>query len=375
MDNKIKFIAMYLPQFHYIPENDLFWGKGFTDWVSVKKSKPLFEGHIQPREPLNDNYYDLSIKKNIEWQAKLSKENGLYGFGIYHYWFNNDINLLTKPAEIIRENHDIEINYFFAWDNANWKRSWSNVSGNSWAITQEIQTQKIDGPQILIPYILGREKDWENHFNEILKYFSDERYIKKDGKPVFIIMQYSKGIAEMCSYWEVLARNAGYPGMHIIFKGGVEIHAAKSDYQFHYEPIFSGWANIGFSTRVRNKIFRTLHIDYTNRIRLLSYDKIWVSLLKTARSCKNPNFYHGAFVSYDDSPRRGHRAIIVQGSCPEKFKKYLLQLAEISKEQNKEFIFITAWNEWGEGACLEPDKLNQFGYLTALKEVDQTIND
>ena len=94
--NKPKIIALYLPQFHCIPENDLFWGKGFTDWVSVKKAKPLFEGHNQPVVPLNKNYYDLSVKESVEWQAKLAKEYGIYGFGIYHYWFNNDKNLLTK---------------------------------------------------------------------------------------------------------------------------------------------------------------------------------------------------------------------------------------------------------------------------------------
>lgn len=370
---KIKFIAMYLPQFHCIPENDQFWGKGFTDWVSVKKSKPLFEGHKQPKEPLNDNYYDLSIKENVKWQAKLAKENGIYGFGIYHYWFNNEKNLLTKPAEIIRDNEDIDINYFFAWDNANWKRSWSNVVGNCWASTEEKPEEKQKGPQILIPYILGHETDWEIHFNEVLKYFKDERYIKKEGKPVFIIMQYNQDIARMSAYWNKLAINAGFPGMHIIYKGGVEIHTSKTDYKFHYEPIFSGWANLSLLTRIKNRILRDLHL-YKAKLRIFSYDKIWNDLISTAKKCKDSNMYHGAFVSYDDSPRRGDKGIIVKGSSPEKFKHYLKELALISKEQDKEFIFTTAWNEWGEGACLEPDKENGYSYIKALYEVEQEIN-
>ena len=130
---KTKLIAWYLPQYHCIPENNVFWGEGFTDWVTVKKARPLFKGHQQPKTPLNNNYYDLSIKENVTWQAKLAKDYGIYGFGIYHYWFNNEKNLLTKPLEIIYNNKEIDIHYFMAWDNANWKRSWSAIEGNSWA--------------------------------------------------------------------------------------------------------------------------------------------------------------------------------------------------------------------------------------------------
>ena len=172
---KTKIIAMYLPQYHSIPENDEFWGKGFTDWVTVKKAKPLFKGHEQPKVPLDNNYYDLSLKENVKWQAKLAKEYGIYGFGVYHYWFNNEKNLLTKPAEIIRDNDDIPINYFLAWDNANWKRSWSNVEGNAWAPVADVDNK---GPQILIEYILGEEKDWENHFNYLKLHFDSSKYIK-----------------------------------------------------------------------------------------------------------------------------------------------------------------------------------------------------
>ena len=117
MNNLPKIIALYLPQFHQIPENDKFWGEGFTDWVTVKNAKPLFPGHNQPRKPLHDNYYDLSKKESIKWQADLANEYGIYGFGIYHYWFNNEQNLLSKPSEIIRDNDDININYCFVWDN------------------------------------------------------------------------------------------------------------------------------------------------------------------------------------------------------------------------------------------------------------------
>src|SRR5574344_1717654 len=118
---KPKIFAMYLPQYHCIPENDEFWGKGFTDWETVKSAKSLYKNHYQPRILLNNKYYDLSKSEIVKWQAKLAHDNGIYGFGVYHYWFNNDKNLLTAPAEILPDNCDIK--YFFSWDNTNWKRS------------------------------------------------------------------------------------------------------------------------------------------------------------------------------------------------------------------------------------------------------------
>lgn len=369
----MKYLAMYLPQFHSIPENDEFWGKGFTDWVTLKKAKPVFEGHKQPRVPLNDNYYDLSIKENVMWQAKLAKKYGVYGFGIYHYWFNNDKNLLTKPAEIIRDNSDIDINFFFAWDNANWKRSWSNVVGNSWAPTEEKLADREQGPQILVPYILGGKNDWQNHYNEVKKYFVDERYIKVHNKPMFIIMQYSKGIAEMCEFWDDLAKKDGFDGMFFIFKDRKGLHIPKEEKKFHYEPIYAGWGNIGIFPRIKNKICKVLNIN-NEHLRFFNYDFIWEKLLKTASQCKDSNMFHGAFVSYDDTPRRGEKGTVVYNCSPEKFKKYLRQLTLISKSQGKEYIFITAWNEWGEGACFEPDTEFKFGFLQALKDVDAELN-
>ena len=171
---KTKLLTWYLPQYHSIPENNEFWGEGFTDWVTVRNAKPLYRGHQQPRIPLDHNYYDLSIRNDVAWQARIAKEHGIYGFGIYHYWFNNEKNLLTKPAEIIRDDKDIDINYFFAWDNASWVRSWSALSGNAWAPVADQKYNK-NGRTVLIPYILGKENDWENHFNHLIDYFNDSR--------------------------------------------------------------------------------------------------------------------------------------------------------------------------------------------------------
>lgn len=362
-----KIIAMYLPQYHSIPENDEFWGKGFTDWDTVRRAVPLFPGHQQPKIPYNSNYYDLSEKSNIEWQAKLARENGIYGFGIYHYWFNNDKNLLTKPAEIILRNKDIDINYFFAWDNSNWKRSWSNVAGNDWAPIME-RSQVKGESAILIPYILGGKKDWEIHYNSLRPYFHDNRYIKKDNKPVYIIFNYSEQIAEMCSYWQELARKDGFNGVFFIFRYRESYNIPESENVFRYEPLFSGWSGVpSLFARMKNRANRIMGVNIgPTKYR---YDEIWDKILKNARTACEEVIFPGAFVSYDDTPRRGRRGIVVGGATPEKFKYYLSNLLEIVAKQNKEFIFLTAWNEWGEGAYLEPDSKYGMDYLKAIKDI------
>lgn len=367
---KPKIIAMYLPQYHQIPENDEFWGEGFTDWVTVKNAKPLFEGHQQPRVPLNENYYDLSKKENIEWQCKLAQEYGIYGFGIYHYWFNNDKNLLTKPAEIILENEDIETHFFFAWDNMSWKRSWSNVRmANDWAPLLDEKEEK--GPAILIPYILGSKEDWRNHYNYLLPYFKDKRYIKKENRPVFMILHHSKDVKKMCEYWEELAREDGFDGLFFIFCFRNRFQYTglpHGEYVFKYEPSFSGWVSESLIDKVFRKVCNKFH-DYGGLEIVCDYDKTWKRLLKNAKKMSHSQIYHGAFVSFDDTPRRGRRARLFVNSSPEKFESYLSQLVELTTQQEKEFIFVIAWNEWGEGAVLEPDNYYGVRYLQAIRNV------
>lgn len=364
--SKTKIIAMYLPQYHCIPENDEFWGKGFTDWVTVKKATPLFEGHNQPRVPKDNFYYDLSVKNHIKWQARLAKEYGVYGFGIYHYWFNNEKNLLTKPAEIIRDNKDIDINYFLAWDNCSWVRSWSNVSGNDWSPLAD-KEQKRKGPQVLIPYILGHEADWENHYNSLRTHFFERRYIKIDNKPVFLILGYSQEIAKMIAYWDKLAIRDGFNGIAVIFRNIEFKNIPKEFMKFNYEPAFSGWIKNDIISRIQNKL--RLWFKIQNKLRILDYDKVWKNIISNSKSQKESLIFPGCFVRYDDSPRRGDKSIIILGENPDKFKKYLSELMTICECSNKEFLFLTAWNEWGEGAYLEPDNVDGFAYLQAIKEV------
>ena len=358
-----KIIAMYLPQYHEIPENNEFWGEGFTDWVGVKNARPLYEGQHQPKVPLNENYYDLSNPETIRWQANLAKEYGVYGFGIYHYWFSSEKQLLTKPAEIILQNKDIEIPFLFAWDNISWRRTWSKMKGNAWSPLQDAnQNQK--GPEILVEYKLGDKEEWKKHFEYLLPYFRDERYIKTENKPIFVMFHYDENVFAMEEYWKHLAKENGLAGIKIIYRYDSRKKKDKNHSYFRYEPITSAWGSL--TTRLHNKAkneFCNL-LGKERKLEVYSYDDVWRKIINQAKEPDEE--YTGAFVSYDDTPRRGKQGKVIKGATPESFEANLKELLTITNRQQKKYLFLTAWNEWGEGAYLEPDTENGYAYLEAL---------
>lgn len=377
MTNRPKIFAMYLPQYHCIPENDKFWGKGFTDWVTVKKAKPLFDGHKQPRIPQDERYYDLSKEENVEWQAKLAQKYGVYGFGVYHYWFNNETNILTRPAEILRDSTNGYVKYFFSWDNANWKRSWSNIKGNDWAPIADDPKKKHVGPQILIPYILGTETDWRNHYDYVRTHFLSPNYEKWNNRPIFSIIVFSEEIINMCECWNRWAKEDGFDGICFIFQNTPSDFKFQDSFLYNYEPHYTGWGHPSFETiiktwprRIVNKILALMHINRKKGIMYYDYDKVWQRLLAYVNKQDHGNVIQGSFISYDDSPRRGNNGSkIITGATPDKFKRYFGDFYKMAIDHNKPYIFLTAWNEWGEGAYLEPDTEYGMSYLTAIKEV------
>ena len=175
----MKIIPFYLPQFHNIPENDEWWGNGFTEWTNIKSAKPLFEGHKQPKVPINGNYYDLLNDDVKIWQAELAKKYGIYGFCYYHYWFNGKM-LLEKPMEQMLTNHNIDIPFCICWANAAWTKAWVG-----------------EEKKVLIPQTYGGRNEWEEHFFYFLPFFKDRRYIRENNKPVIIIYRPQIGRAHV----------------------------------------------------------------------------------------------------------------------------------------------------------------------------------
>ena len=228
----MKIFANYLPQFHQIPENDEFWGEGFTDWVSCKEAKPQFIGHKQPRVPLNKNYYSLDNYESIKWQVELARKYGIAGFGIYHYWFHKGLNLLTKPAEIILQNKDLDIEFFFIWDNKSWKRTWSALTGGaSWTAETSKETK------VLAELVYGSEDEWKAHFEFLLPFFKDSRYVKFNGKPIFALFHTFKEFERLKrieEYWNKLAIENDLKGIEFVSRA--DYKQKQFDSSFIYTP-------------------------------------------------------------------------------------------------------------------------------------------
>lgn len=367
---KTKIISMYLPQFHETEENNLWWGKGFTDWVSVKGADRLFPKHNQPRIPLNNNYYDLSAISNIKWQIELAKNYGIYGFAFYHYWFSSNLSTLKKPAELLLEHTEIEFPFCFAWDNVSWIRTWSKFKNksNDWAPKNDGLSSNV-GDGVLAKFEYGTENDWKIHFDYLLQFFRDPRYIKVNNKPVFLIWTYNEKnvLIKMCNYWRQLAKKAGFDDIYLIGRVVPYDKITCFDAYFNYEPQFSAWLNKNIINRVFNKLKVKLGI---NKLTKYNYDKVWKDILKFAKKNKNiHNILYGGFVDYDDTPRRGAKGKLICGGNAEKFYNYLSELYQISNTNEKEFLFLTAWNEWGEGAYLEPDNVNKYEYLDKIRKL------
>lgn len=351
-NNKPKIMALYLPAFHRIKENDEWWGEGFTEWDNVKKGKPLYKGHVQPQKPLNNIYYDLSLKEDIKKQADLANDYGVSGFVFYHYWFNGR-KLLEKPAEIILENDDINMEYSFCWANEPWARTWDGKNHD-----------------VLMPQEYGNREDWINHIKYLIEFFKDKRYTKIDNKPVFYI--YSPGqipnFDEMIECWNKELKENGLEELYLVEYICTRNPDAVSKYSsavMEFEPMYTNRFRISNIQKLKRVIRKKLKIiDFSN------YDYLWNKILSNNRTYGKREIFKGCFCAWDNSPRKGKNSMIVRKSSPEKFEFYLDKLVKNKRKMcERNIIVINAWNEWGEGAMLEPTEENGFAYLEAIKKV------
>ncbi|MFC5530951.1 glycoside hydrolase family 99-like domain-containing protein [Cohnella yongneupensis] len=343
----MKLIAFYLPQFHPIPENDAWWGKGFTEWTNTKKAIPLFPGHYQPREPLRDYYYDLTDPAARKWQADIAKQHGIHGFCYYHYWFKGK-RLLERPFNEVVRTAEPDFPFCLSWANEPWSRTWDGSYHD-----------------VLMPQDYGDEADWKEHFEYLLTAFKDPRYIRKDNKPIFLIY-HPGGIprcAEMLHVWQTLARAHGLDGIYFIetLNGYPLFSPAGFDASVQFEPHYT-WIHGGG----RNDWSA---VDgYHQKFHLKDYDRMWSLILSRTADDKSARTIPGAFVDWDNSARKGNRALIYSGATPEKFAGYLSrQIERAATVYQSEFLFINAWNEWAEGTYLEPDKKHGYRYLEAVR--------
>ncbi len=339
-DREIKSLVFYLPQFHTFPENDEWWGTGFTEWTNTKKAEPRFKNHYQPRIPHDDiGYYDLSEYKVLIEQAKLAKEHGIYGFCFYYYWFSGK-RLMEKPIDLFLEHKEIDIKFCLCWANENWTRTWDGLE-NDVLIEQKYQ-----------------EDDVLNYVRDIKKYVSDDRYIRIYGKPVFIIYN-ALALPDAAKFFKELRFYAKEEGIGDIFIWICKeaTHDARENELRKYvdkmvefpprytgsEPIFLGTIDDGY---------------------LVDYKKAVNEHIKKDEVIEK-DVYKTAMLGWDNSARRRDSYVVFDNFDVKSFYDWVSYNASYTAqifEPEERFMFINAWNEWAEGTYLEPDE--KYGYTS-----------
>jgi lipopolysaccharide biosynthesis protein len=357
---KIRGIAIVLPQFHEIPENDAWWGKGFTEWTNTKKAVPLFNEHYQPHTPHDAiGYYNLGTIAGVKQQISLAQQYGIYGFCYYHYWFNGRM-LLEKPVQLLLKHQEIKQPFMLCWANENWTRVWDGSD-----------------KQILMQQHYHEDDD-KAHMKFLCEhYFSDSRYIKINGAPVFAIYrhQHFPDIAKTVMAWKEIAKNVGFPDLYLI---AVENHfdapVAPQQIGFNANMMFPpAWKALTQQSKpnfIKRKWLQLTHKKalYNNVVNYETFVHYYKTTLWPAY-----NFYPGVCPGWDNSARRKDltKSFILHNSTPEQYKSLLQYTCDaftpLSLEEN--FVFINAMNEWAEGNHLEPCKRWGFQYLEATHEI------
>ncbi len=340
----VKPICFYLPQFHRIPENDQWWGEGFTEWTLVQRARPLFPAHRQPRVPQQElGYYDLLDPQVRKWQGETARAHGIYGFCYYHYWFNGK-RLLERPLEQMLQDGYPNLPFCLCWANEPWSRRWDGSPH------EVLQPQEYGGPA-----------DWAAHFAYLRPYFRHPNYIKVEGKPVFLIYRigHLDHANDRLRAWRHLALADGWPGMHFVSVLGwvpdTHVLLPELDGVCEFYPNYLGaldWQFFQLGT-----------------LRVQTVEEAWRRILQVPKI--HSVQYRGAFASWDNTPRLRDRGVVYIDAPPDKWRAFLSRQIERTSTDAalpEKFLFINAWNEWGEGCYLEPDHHRGMALLGAIRE-------
>lgn len=370
MHRKSKVIAFYLPQYYPIPENDEWYGKGFTEWTNVGKARPQFKGHYQPRVPADLGYYDLRLPQVREAQAELAKEAGISAFCYYHYWFGKGKQMLEMPLNEVVKTGSPDFPFCLAWANHSWyKKMWDSSTN-------------ILKKEILIKQEYPGEKDIEDHFYMLLNAFKDRRYYKIEGKLLFVLYKV-ENIPDLNNFkekWQELASLNNLPGFFFAsysddlfrIKDKKHTECDASILSLNSEPgSMGGNSKLRKSIRilssiVSNVIGKPLNVHPYSKI----IDKLSHPIFKQER------VFPVLIPNWDYTPRRRAGGLIFHNSTPELFKKHVKQILNLinQKDESSQIIFLKSWNEWGEGNYIEPDLRFGKGYINALREaLDESV--
>jgi len=355
-----RLIAYYLPQYHPIPENDAWWGNGFTEWTNVAKAKPLFHGHHQPHLPADLGFYDLRVPEVREAQASLAREAGIEGFCYWHYWFGGK-RLLERPFTEVLSSDKPDFPFCLAWANDSWTGAWYGAPDHI------LQKQTYPG-----------KDDHSAHFKALLPAFQDHRYMQVDGKPLFFLFQPSAFCAQDIELWKTMALSAGLNGLYLtgIVKNDEEAaRIARNGFDActisrtagrgkRLPRLQRSLAALMGEKRAASLYQRVLHRPfYVFKSRdLLPY----IDLQKET----SLDFFPAVMPNWDNTPRAGVNGHIFAGTSPAIFREHLHQalLRVKPNPAGKQIVILKSWNEWAEGNYLEPDQEFGLGYLDAIRE-------
>lgn len=378
---KARIIANYLPQFHPIPENDKYWGPGFTEWINVVKARPLFKGHYQPKLPADLGFYDLRLPEIREQQAQLAREAGVEGFCYWHYWFGNGKELLQRPFWEVLESGKPDYPFCLCWANHDWStRSWKNGGGKDITIAKQ-----------LYPGV----EDYKEHFYRYLPAFRDHRYITVDGKPLFVVYDpyHFPDVSTFIKVWRDLARDNGLPGLFLVgmCNNTTTLKRDASGTIKRVLPdlessagVFSDILALGFDginswgkSRAEmicngkyRRILRTFLNQHVPFVPAAQYDYPRVVKDFFAPEDQWENVFPTIMPQWDRTPRVGKHEGIYVNATPKAFQKHVEEAIRIvqNKEDEHRILFLRSWNEWGEGNYVEPDEKYGHGWLDAIRD-------
>lgn len=346
-------IAFYLPQFHPTPENDLWWGKGFTEWTNVASAKPLFKGHEQPVIPADLGFYDLRLPETRVAQAEMAAAYGVEGFCYWHYWFSGR-RMLERPFNEVLSSGSPDFPFCLGWANHSWSGVW-----------------KDEPHRLLIDQIYPGEADDRAHFDYLLTAFCDHRYMTVDGKPILVIFKPTDmpDAKRRFDLWRELALQAGLKGLHIV---GINMMDFKDAAELGLDAIIL--SNLNFTNSVINEakkimwgIKRRLSLGGP---RIVEYSEAIKHLVPDLNQF-DCEAYPCAYPNWDNTPRKGRKGVVLANSTPALFEEHLKDAVSALDDRVDEhkLIFLKSWNEWAEGNHLEPDTKWGLQYLQALKRV------
>lgn len=357
---KANVLALYLPQYHPTPDNDLWWGEGFTEWTNVAKAKKLYRNHYQPRIPANLGFYDLRLPEVRKKQAEMAKRAGVSAFCYYHYWFGNGKEELERPFNEVVASGQPDFPFCICWANTSWELKQWNKDGTS-------------NNKTLCEQLYPGKADNEQHFYSLLQAFKDPRYYKYQGKPVFVItMPFQlKECKQFIDQWNSLAKENGFDGFHFIG----QIRNPKSN------AVVNDILNLGFdavniirldnfeynTTSFVRRVYNYLTHQMLNRPFVNDYKRILPYFVNGID--KQTNVYPTIVPNWDHTPRSGRGGYLFENCEPELFEKHCnMVINEVKcKAEEDRIVFLKSWNEWGEGNYVEPDLKYGYGYIDAMK--------